>query len=215
MTPPPTFDRWLNRTVNVLVVGIVAFALFQPGGVVSERWRAWQRDRLVEKELSEGWQAMTNGSGRSPVLVTFTDYQCQFCRMAEDSIRLLEEVGVDVIFRHLPLTQIHSRAAEAAAVAICAEEQDVGGVVHDFLTRTSEWESAGKIDEFGPLVALVPAPDALRACLDSDRPALRLAADAALAERLGIVGTPTFVGPEGISAGIASVSQLEALAKPE
>ena len=136
-----------------------------------------------QRGLSDAWVT----------LVEFADFQCRFCR-AEAPV--VDEVaagyGADlrVVFRHLPLDAIHPDARRAAVAAECAHDQGRFWELHDLLLVSAL--DAGAIAE---AARHVPGLDvaAWQACLDGTAAADRVEADVALAARLGIQGTPTFV----------------------
>jgi protein-disulfide isomerase len=59
-------------------------------------------------------------------LVEYADFQCPYCAEAHDVIKeVVERFGDDLcfVFRHFPLTAIHSNALRAAEAAECAGAQ--------------------------------------------------------------------------------------------
>lgn len=125
-------------------------------------------------------------------IVEFVDFECPFCRRQHAQLsQLLASYGdrVQVQRRHLPLPT-HPHAQDAARVACCAEEQELGDAVADALMTTEDLSLPGCMrcaESAG--AALGP----LSKCLDSDRPDARLAADKAEADRVGIRRLPTCI----------------------
>ncbi|MCE7937499.1 hypothetical protein DCC79_00890 [bacterium] len=141
-------------------------------------------------------------------LVEWSDYQCPFCaqHFAETAPRI-DETYVDsgqvkVIFRDLPLVQIHPQATKAAEAARCVGAQGGSAAywrMHDQLFKTQdEWsgnDAAGEM--FKSLAAgldVEPAIDAaaFAACLDEGQQTEAVEADLAEATRLGLGATPSF-----------------------
>jgi predicted DsbA family dithiol-disulfide isomerase len=110
---------------------------------------------------------------------------------------------VGVVRKHLPVAQIHPYATAAAHAAVCAEEQGKGDRMADALFRapTEEIDAPGS-ERLAERVGL--DMDAYRACIASDRPAKRVAADLADAAAAGlkksvpvlIVGRETYRGAQ-------------------
>lgn len=67
-----------------------------------------------------------NAATAKVVLIEYSDLECPFCRRHHPNMaRLLEEYGNDVawVYRHFPLTSIHSQAEPAAVAAECVGRQ--------------------------------------------------------------------------------------------
>jgi protein-disulfide isomerase len=130
------------------------------------------------------------GDARALVtIVAFTDYQCPYCRRAEATITELREsyssqVRLVVAEKPLPM---HDRARPAAIAALAASSQ---GAFERMRTRLF----VGPLDD----AAIAQAASDLgldSGRFDADRAGAAgqaLARSEALAERLGVRGTPTF-----------------------
>lgn len=130
------------------------------------------------------------------VIVEFLDYQCPYCRKAQDEVLPVlretypEEVRVEL--RHLPL-EIHPSAAAAARAVITAGEQGKAAEFHEALW--AEQAKGGGLG-FATFLRLAKQLD-----LDVERfqrdfqtraVAQKLTEDVLLARRLGVHGTPGF-----------------------
>jgi protein-disulfide isomerase len=69
------------------------------------------------------------GAADAPItLMMFIDFECPFCAA---SVPVMQDVmdtygpAVQFVFKHLPLTQIHPNALDAAHASMCAHEQGV------------------------------------------------------------------------------------------
>jgi predicted DsbA family dithiol-disulfide isomerase len=134
------------------------------------------------------------GPAAAPItIVEFADFQCPYCKRAESSLHALLEQYPDklrIVFRNLPLTQIHPQAEGAAEAAVCADRQGKFWEMHDAM-----YADQGSL-----------APDALKdtakrlglnagqfsACLSGGTPVATLGSDAKAAQDLGLSGTPYF-----------------------
>ncbi|HEX5271053.1 MAG TPA: thioredoxin domain-containing protein, partial [Gemmataceae bacterium] len=125
-------------------------------------------------------------------IVEFSDFQCPFCARANptlDQIRATYPNDVRIVFRHNPLP-FHQNAELAAEAAVLAEWQGKFWEMHDHLfANQADLAGAGleqRAAELGMDVA------AFRSALDKHAAKARVDADLALAQQLGVRGTPTF-----------------------
>ncbi|HYS83152.1 MAG TPA: thioredoxin domain-containing protein [Anaeromyxobacteraceae bacterium] len=71
-------------------------------------------------------------------LVEWSDFECPFCRAAEPQVeQVLTQHPADVrlVYKQLPLTEIHERALPAALAADCAGQQGKFWEMHDLLMQ--------------------------------------------------------------------------------
>ncbi len=134
------------------------------------------------------------GPASAPVtIVEFGDFQCPYCKQAEASLkRVLDEYPHDVrvVFRNLPLTQIHPRANEAALAAVCADRQGKFWEMHDAMYADQGALGPEALKESATRLGL----DVQRfsACLSDPTTAATLDADVKAGRDLGLTGTPYF-----------------------
>ncbi|MCA9651476.1 MAG: thioredoxin domain-containing protein [Myxococcales bacterium] len=141
-------------------------------------------------------EAPATGAADAPVeVVMFFDFECPYCRRAwEQEVGVLvrsQPDGVRLGVRQLPL-EIHPSARGAALAALAAGRQGRFWAMFDRLVAHDAKTSLGRSDfeAYAEQIGLDPA-QFLR---DLDDPALaqQVEADTALADRLGIGGTPGF-----------------------
>jgi protein-disulfide isomerase len=126
-------------------------------------------------------------------IVEFGDFQCPYCKESEASLRTLMERyprEVRLVFRNLPLTEIHPNARIAAEAAVCADRQGKFWEMHDAMYDD---QSALNLDSLrNTATRLGLNLDRFSACIadGSANQALDLDAEAAL--DLGLGGTPYF-----------------------
>jgi protein-disulfide isomerase len=139
------------------------------------------------------------GPSRGPAdarvtIVEFSDFQCPFCKREAPVVReVLAKYPQDVrlVYRQLPLSNIHPRAQAAAEASLCAHEQGRFWEYHDGL-----FDSPGNFSDadFARLASSAGLDAKKHAsCLADGRTRAQVAADAAAAESVGITGTPAFV----------------------
>lgn len=145
-------------------------------------------------------------------IVEFLDYQCGYCRKAQPEITALLEDNDDVklIVKEMPILGPGSDlAARAAVAAMVAEGPDAYGRLHQELMATKgEITDASLERAFGK--AGVDA-DKVRAAMEDPEVTRRLDATQALAQTLGISGTPTFVVVDTMVRGYVPRAQIEGL----
>lgn len=215
-------SRLLRTLVDLLLAvgAIVAlFVMLGPGGSARERWQRWRSERAASEAIAAVWETAVSSEGTrlgapdgEVVLVEFSDYQCPYCRESHAAVQdlLTSRPDVAIIVRHVPLTQIHPLARQAALVALCAEDQGAFQAMHGLLMESTAWQESR---DWGRLARAAGVRDtvALRACLDAPETRTRLDADVALAALMRIDGTPTFVSRRGSHSGAASFNELESL----
>ncbi len=207
----------LNGSVNVLIVGALGFVLLGPNGLLGNAITKWRAETRIRNQIAEQWPALSAGghrldSGAASVrLVEFSDFQCPFCRRSAPAVErlLAKHPEVGVVYRHFPLS-FHAAAEGAALAAICAEAQGRFQAMHRQLFQTTEWQQDPNWVREAEAAGVDDLEEFSR-CLGGEAAAARLAGDMALARRLGISGTPTFVHKQGLVSRSLSLVELEEL----
>jgi len=170
----------------------------QEGDVVPE-----EKTQLSEDELQEVLKnpAYAFGDeGAKVTVVEFSDYQCPFCqRYFQQTFGQVESEYVDTgkvryVMRDLPLS-FHVNAQTAAEAARCAGEQGKYKEYHDKLFETqSTWEGLSEVETSFKQYAVGLGLNALgfNSCLDTGKFSQAVKDDLALAQKLGVSGTPSF-----------------------
>jgi protein-disulfide isomerase len=144
------------------------------------------------------------------VLVEFSDFQCPFCARAKRTVeQFMDAYGQEVklVFKHLPLTQIHPQALPAAKAAWAADRQGQFWAFHDKL-----FENQSRLGEDLFLEAAQELDlDINRFNRDRNGRAAEQAvnADIEIARQLGIQGTPYFLMNEVPINGAQPLSAFE------
>ncbi|MCY3700261.1 MAG: thioredoxin domain-containing protein [Gemmatimonadetes bacterium] len=208
--------RRLNTFISIAVILFAAYYFLRSEGPLGRQWVQYQHERNVTALARSEWHSLSQrpilGSGDADVVV-FTDYECPFCRAANDTIDRVLKLNptVAIAHRQFPLTAIHANARAAAVLVECADEQGFFEPVHRSLMTTNEWQSTGDFD------ALINATEGLDVdqfdvCRDSADIAVRLRRDSILARNLAVTATPTFVSRHGIHVGVPTQETLLNLA---
>jgi len=149
------------------------------------------------------------GNPNAPVtIVEFSDFQCPFCsRFFKQTLPQLEENYINtgkvkLVYKDLPLDNLHPNARPAHIASECADEQGKFWEYHDVLfTKQSEWQRLPSADLSSTLT--VYASDlglqttSFESCLQSQDIADEVNKDTLEAASYGATGTPTFfIGTE-------------------
>lgn len=141
-------------------------------------------------------------------LIEFFDYRCAYCRRVVSSMRALldEDRGLRVVFKELPVLGPDSvRAAQAAL----ASRKQARYVPFHFALMTSDDLSLAGIRAAARAVGL--DPDRLEADMAAPEVLAAIEANYALANELGIEGTPAFVIGDQLIPGAVDKVRLEQL----
>lgn len=208
--------RRLNTFISIAVILFAAYYFLRPEGPLGRQWVQYQHERNVTALARSVWDSLSQrpilGSGDAD-LVVFTDYECPFCRAANDTIDHVLKLNptVAIAHRQFPLTAIHANARAAAILVECADEQGLFGPVHRSLMTTNEWRSTG---DFAALLSATEGfdVDQFAVCRTSADIVGRLRRDSVLARDLAVTATPTFVSRRGIHVGVPTQKTLLNLA---
>jgi len=135
------------------------------------------------------------GDAKAPLtLIEYSDFECPFCkRFHPTTQQVLKEYNgkVRFVYRHFPLTQLHSKAIKEAEASECAAEQ---GKFWEFVDRIFEITPSNNGLDPGelPKIAEFIKIDVKKfsACLASGTYAKKVQADLQDAINAGAQGTP-------------------------
>ncbi|MBW2543341.1 MAG: thioredoxin domain-containing protein [Deltaproteobacteria bacterium] len=127
-------------------------------------------------------------------IIEFSDFQCPFCQRVVptiDQIAAKYPTQVRIVFRNLPLNNIHPRAQAAAEAAACANNQGKFWDYHDLIFANNRALSDEDLERYASEVGLEMAD--FRQCVQNRETQQIVDADTAVAETLQISGTPSFL----------------------
>ncbi|MFC1649464.1 DsbA family protein [Patescibacteria group bacterium] len=132
----------LNSTPTFFVNGE---KVANPGGY--DEFKSLIEEKISDEEVSEVEVKENDHTKGSPeakvILVEYSDFQCPACgAYAAVLSRLSEEIPEDllIIYRHFPLSNIHTNARAAAIASEAAAQQGKFWEYHDLLfTNQPEW----------------------------------------------------------------------------
>jgi protein-disulfide isomerase len=138
-------------------------------------------------------------------LVEFFDYQCAYCRRVVPSIQaqLQEDKNLKMVFKDFPI--LGEDSVVAARAALAARRQERYAPFHFALMNASDLSLDGIM-----AVAKSEGLDTRRLAADMNAPeiAAQLQANYALAQTLGIEGTPAFVIGDQLIPGALDKARL-------
>ncbi len=177
--------------------------------------------RLPEPEIepvevsTAGGQVM--GPANAPVtIIEFSDFQCPYCRTVQATLkRLRERFGdrVRLVFRDLPILDLHPGADRAAEAARCAADQGKFWEYHDVLFANPDKQKPEDLVRHARDLGL--ALPRFEDCVTTRRFAAAVAADVADAKSLGLGSTPTFFINGRILVGAHPYENFERLVNGE
>ncbi len=98
------------------------------------------------QEINLGNAPVRGNADARVTLVEFSDFECPFCIRAVpivDQIRKAYPNDVKIVYKHLPLTNIHPRAQKSAVAAACAQQQGKFWEYHDKLFEAGSQAQGG------------------------------------------------------------------------
>lgn len=204
-------ERYIRENPDVIMESLRKFV------EKAEREAKVRTEEQNRHLIAENWEELKGAEGdpalgpekADVVLIEFFDYQCGFCRRVLPEVMALSEAHPDlrVVFKEFPILGPASTVAARASLA--AVRQGRWSKFHKALMSIS-----GELDEAGILEVAKGAgldPERLRSDMrDADIDAV-LERNRALANKLGITGTPTFVVRNALVPGALSRAQLEEL----
>ncbi len=143
-------------------------------------------------------------------LVEFHDYRCSYCRQAHAEVQELVETdgNIRLILKEFPILGEQSVLASQFAIAVLQlHGDDAHKQVHDALMEMRAEISRDTLARLATALALDPAPILER--MDTPEVGSVIAENRALAQRMQISGTPTFVLQDQMLRGYVPRAQME------
>lgn len=162
--------------------------------------------------FDDGYSYVGGNPDGDITLVEFLDYRCSFCKRAHGEVaKLLETDGnIRLVVKEFPILGDQSVLASRFAVAT---KQIAGGdaykALNDALMAMNSDVSLNTLRRMASTFGL--DSDAIEARMDSDEVTDEIARTRALAQRLQITGTPTFVLQDELLRGYLPYDQIQAL----
>jgi len=216
--------RWRGVLTDVLTVATGLCALALTSVVLWERVTGHQvslesgdsTERIIEDWRGYALDGHWVGKREAPVvLVEFGDYQCSACRMFQGSLEAAQRTlgdSVAVVYRHLPLNEVHPMAETAARAAECAARQGRFKEFHIRLNSDDSWLAVGR-EGFKKISLETGVPDSLAfsRCLLEEGAIPAVERDRDAARRLGVAKTPSTLINDRLVVGAVGLDALLAL----
>jgi protein-disulfide isomerase len=162
--------------------------------------------------FDDGYSFVGGNPDGDITLVEFLDYRCGFCKRAHAEVaKLLETDGnIRLVVKEFPILGEQSLLASRFAVAT---KQIAGGEAYKGLTDAlMTLEGDVNLRNLRRLASTFGLDaDAIEARMNSDEVTAEIARTRALAQRLQITGTPTFVLQDELLRGYLPYDQMQAL----
>jgi protein-disulfide isomerase len=145
------------------------------------------------------------------IVIEFSDFQCPFCQQAHNDLQEFHRRNPDVliVYKHLPLVQIHAEAMPAAQASWAASQQGKFWEYHDQLFS----HQSGLGNDLYQHIAQDLKLDMARFDRDrkSDQAVKAITDDLKVADTIGAQGTPMFIVIGKKSAQIVSGASIKDL----
>jgi len=168
----------------------------------------------AEEIFNDGYSWVGGNPDGDITLVEFLDYRCGYCKRAHDEVaKLLETDGnIKMIVKEFPILGEQSMLASRFAVATKqVEGDDEYKLLNDALMAFNGDVTLPALRRLAESFDL--DADAIEAKMDSEEVTQEIAQTRALAEKLQITGTPTFVMQDEMLRGYLPYDQMMALVK--
>lgn len=180
-----------------VLASVITWTLFRVASALPEQRRArallGEVEQLVDliAAVDPARDHIRGPADAAVTIVEYGDFQCPYCGKAEPSVRkLLADVEVRFVWRHLPLTEVHPLAQLAAEAAEAAAVQGAFWEVHDAMLAHQDRLDEAHLVELATSLGL--DTDRLLADIAARRFSGRIAEDVRSADASGVAGTPTF-----------------------
>ena len=168
------------------------------------------RDQVAAEGPTRG------ADGAQVTIVEFADFQCPYCRRMFPVLKKVVEqhpADVRLVFRELPLTELHPNALGAAKAALCARDQGKFWEMHYALFADQDGLDVEGLKRTAAKVGLEAQPFAN--CFASDKTKAPIEIDIKAAAQYGVNATPGLFVNGRFFSGAMSYSAMEAAVEEE
>jgi protein-disulfide isomerase len=146
------------------------------------------------RPVDENIDHVLGGTNAKVYVIEYSDFECPFCARFHPTLdRVVSDFGGEVgwVYRHLPLTSIHSKAQRAAVASECAASIGGGGAFWEFADELFKNQRSLGDDLYTEIAVDLGLDKALfESCLDSGEFDSKVASDMENAAESGGKGTP-------------------------
>ncbi|WP_413163636.1 DsbA family protein [Capilliphycus salinus ALCB114379] len=209
----PDFERRVIQVIRdnpeAILESVQAYQERQQQDLQSSR-QTFLEQMKTDPAAIIGSSPTTGASDREIVLLEFSDFQCPFCARAHQTVKqFMDKHGdrVTLVYKHLPLSQIHPEAIPSAKASWAAQQQGKFWEYQDALFAQQK--------QLGEDLYIAIAKNLNLDLEQFNRDRESAAAEAAiqkdleLAQGLGLSGTPFFVMNGETFSGAVELSKME------
>ena len=202
------------------VAALIEYLRQKDPEIVLEAVQAWWKDQEEYRErqqverIAANWEALASAEGdpaigpadADAVLVEFFDYRCGFCKRVLGDVMALAEGDsrLRIVFKEFPI--LGPPSVVAARASLAADRQGKWPEFHVALMSAPGALDEDRIMDVAAGLGLDIAQ--LRADMESEAVTAVIERNHALAQQLGIRGTPAFLVKNAIVPGAASRDDL-------
>src|SRR3569623_3024021 len=195
----------MKKGTVVILIAVVAAGFYVLGGLAKKGGSG--SDKTADSAKADGkgapadgierYNVPLEGTPRGPAsakvnIVAFSDFQCPFCsRVVPTLEKVMKDYNgqVRLWFCHNPLP-FHQDAPLAAEASLAADAQGKFWEMHDKLFANQANIKRPDLEKYAQELGLDMTK--FKAFLDANSGKARIDADMALAQKIGVLGTPTF-----------------------
>jgi protein-disulfide isomerase len=178
---------WAFAAVLACIVTWFGVLVFREGGKIRTAERKSGPPSVLSTDPVRG------DASAALTIIEYGDYQCPFCRSEQNTLKVLlakYQTNVRLVWKDLPLQEVHAEALTAAEAARCAQEQGKFWEMHDALFAHQEEISPSLIATLADQLGLHRA--SFDECRQSDRMISRIQESAQGGLDAGVDGTPYY-----------------------
>jgi protein-disulfide isomerase len=184
-----------ERTENIVALAVFAFLILIGVFIFTQGFGLLNKEKAgsTKIKMTIGNDAYEGNVNASITIVAFSDYECPFCKNAEQTIKSIMakyEGKILYVFKDFPLTWMHAYAFNASLAAKCAKEQDKYWEYHDYLFEHQNQLEVQFLKEYANLLGL--DTEKFNTCFETQRYRGEVNNDMTAGEDAGVSGTPTF-----------------------
>lgn len=193
-------QNFLNHEIEI---GIGNYVKKQQQARVSALEKQEQIEKEKAKDVSRlGSRDHIYGNPNAPVsLIEYADFECPFCKQFDPTPKqIVDAYGgrVNWVYRHFPLSMHNPGAEREAKASECAASIGGNGAFWKYAdaiyARTQSNGAGFPASELTPLAKEIGLDEKqFAACMESDRPAVRVREDIDEGTKIGILATPTTI----------------------
>ncbi|WP_431277934.1 Na+/H+ antiporter NhaA [Leifsonia poae] len=180
-----------------LIASILTWVVFQITALLPPAMRArailGEPDELLDlaRPVDMRRDHIRGPRNASVTVVEYGDFQCPYCGRAEPAVReLMEDVDIRFVWRHLPISEVHPHAQQAAEASEAAAAQSSFWEMHDLMLMRQHNLTVNELTDYADELGLDSRR--FRMELNTSVYTQRVTDDLESADLSGASGTPTF-----------------------